>query len=180
MGHCTSICTYPVTTDTKAIFAELNADACRESDSRSGLDKPIRFIDYVCKDEEEAREYIRSHDRGWYDQLAVKYYQPVSNESKKFLAAKEKLSELRNEFRVLDRTKLEIKAEFITCKHCKSKINTKYFYGHCCPLCREDARPQTLLNKLNKLEDKIKLAEQKLKEASTKEVYWMVKTEYHV
>ena len=32
----------------------------------------------------------------------------------------------------------------------------------------------------NKLEDKIKLAEQKLKEASTKEVYWMVKTEYHV
>lgn len=39
----------------------------------TGLPSPIRWIDYICKNREEAEEYIKSHDRGWYDSLAVKY-----------------------------------------------------------------------------------------------------------
>lgn len=39
----------------------------------SGLPQPIRWINHVCKDREEAEEYIKSHDRGWYDCLAVQY-----------------------------------------------------------------------------------------------------------
>lgn len=39
----------------------------------SGLSKKIRWIDYVCDTEEEAEVYIKQHDSGWYDQLAVKF-----------------------------------------------------------------------------------------------------------
>ena len=39
----------------------------------TGLGSPIRWINHLCKDREEALEYIESHDRGWYDQLAVQY-----------------------------------------------------------------------------------------------------------
>ena len=38
-----------------------------------GLPNPIRWIDHLCKNREEAYEYIQSHDRGWYDCLAVQY-----------------------------------------------------------------------------------------------------------
>lgn len=180
MGHCTCIRVYPATTDAKTISADMNDIARCNSDTRSGLDKPIRFLNIVCNDDAEAEKRIRENDKGWYDQLAVKYYEYKSNETKKYLAAKAKLDELNKEFRELDRTKLEIKTDFVTCKHCKSKINSKYFYNHNCPLCKKDARPQTLLNKLKKLQEKIAVAVQKVREASTKELYWMVKIEYHV
>ena len=38
-----------------------------------GLPSPIRWIDHLCKSREEAEEYIQTHDRGWYDCLAVRY-----------------------------------------------------------------------------------------------------------
>lgn len=40
-----------------------------------GLPHPIRWIDHLCKNCDEAYEYIESHDRGWYDSLAVQYKQ---------------------------------------------------------------------------------------------------------
>ena len=39
----------------------------------SGLPHPIRWINHICKNREEAEEYIKRHDRGWYDCLAVQY-----------------------------------------------------------------------------------------------------------
>ena len=38
-----------------------------------GLPNPIRWIDHVYENREEAMEYIKLRDRGWYDSLAVKY-----------------------------------------------------------------------------------------------------------
>ena len=39
----------------------------------TGLPNPIRWIDTVCKNYDDAEEYIKCHDKGWYDCLAVKY-----------------------------------------------------------------------------------------------------------
>ena len=51
-----------------------NFVACEDYEEGAvGLPNPIRWIDRVCKNREEAEEYIKSHDRGWYDCLAVKY-----------------------------------------------------------------------------------------------------------
>ena len=53
-----------------------NFVACADYEEGAvGLPQPIRWIDRVCKNREEAEEYIESHDRGWYDCLAVKYKQ---------------------------------------------------------------------------------------------------------
>ena len=180
MGHCISYNSFSVKTDVKKIQSKLNKKAIKESDTHSELGYPIRFIDVICKDEKEAKEYINSHDGGWYDNLAVKYYHTVPNESKKYLAIKEKVNTLRKKYYALENTNDEIKTDFLTCKFCKSKFNTKYYKGRCCPVCCEDIRSKTLLNKINKLQEKVMEAEKKLKEASNKELYWLVKIEYHV
>ena len=39
----------------------------------TGLPNPIRWIDHLCKNRDDACEYIEAHDRGWYDSLAVQY-----------------------------------------------------------------------------------------------------------
>ena len=38
-----------------------------------GLPQPIRWIDRLFPNRDEALDYIESHDRGWYDCLAVRY-----------------------------------------------------------------------------------------------------------
>lgn len=51
-----------------------NYVACEDyEEGATGLPQPIRWIDHLCKNRDEATEYIASHDRGWYDCLAVKY-----------------------------------------------------------------------------------------------------------
>ena len=59
----------------KQIEKHLNHFVAMEDwqEGASGLPSPIRWIDRVCKNYEEAEEYIKSHDRGWYDCLAIKY-----------------------------------------------------------------------------------------------------------
>ena len=50
--------------------------ACEDyEEGATGLPQPIRWIDRLCKNRDEALEYIESHDSGWYDCLAVKYKQ---------------------------------------------------------------------------------------------------------
>lgn len=44
-----------------------------EGEGARGLFTPIRWIDHLCKDRDEAIEYIKEHDRGWYDSLACLY-----------------------------------------------------------------------------------------------------------
>lgn len=53
-----------------------NYVACEDyEEGATGLPSPIRWIDHLCKNRDEALEYIKSRDRGWYDCLAVQYKQ---------------------------------------------------------------------------------------------------------
>lgn len=48
--------------------------ACEDyKEGATGLPRPIRWIDHLCKNRDEALGYIESRDKGWYDCLAVKY-----------------------------------------------------------------------------------------------------------
>lgn len=171
---------FPVTTDTKKIQDKLNRKAIRESDTHCGLDNPIRFIDVVCENEEEAKKYIKAEDNGWYDNLAVKFYHRIPSKNKKYLSFKEKLKTLTKESYDLNQANYEIKTAFSTCKYCKSRFNTEHYKGKYCPVCHEDIRPKSLLNKINKLEGKIREINQKLNNVADKELCWLVKIEYHV
>lgn len=51
-----------------------NYVACEDyEEGASGLPQPIRWINHLCKNRDEAMEYIKARDRGWYDCLAVQY-----------------------------------------------------------------------------------------------------------
>lgn len=179
MGHCISYNSFPIKTDVKKIQNELNKKAIRESDTHSELNSPIRFIDIICKNEKEAKEYINSHDGGWYDNLAVKYYHTAPNKNKKCHMLGIKLHKLIQEYSDLEQERLEINKPFHTCRICKSKFNTKYFIGKNCPVCHNDIRLKSLLNKINKLQKKINETDQKISMLN-KELFWLVKIEYHV
>ena len=57
----------------KTIAKECDEIAEQNSDCGGGLYKPIRIIDRVFEDFEDARLFIEDHDSGWYDNLMVKY-----------------------------------------------------------------------------------------------------------
>lgn len=66
--------TYHCSVSQKKIEKELNKYAERYSDYGGGLPSPIKWHkDVVCKNVEEAMEWVREHDSGWYDQIAVYY-----------------------------------------------------------------------------------------------------------
>lgn len=83
---------------------------------------------------------------------AVKYKIGIEP-SPKIITLSEKLEKKKT---LLENYKKEIKekfkAEFMTCKSCKSRLNMKYVKNYNCPLCNEELRNATLLQKLKKTE----------------------------
>lgn len=75
MAHNTRYLTYSSSVSQKAVQKRLDhfVSVEDEEEGAAGLPNPIRWIDHTCKNYDEAEEYIKSHDRGWYDCLAVKY-----------------------------------------------------------------------------------------------------------
>ena len=83
----------------------------------------------------------------------------------------------------------DVKSQYIGCKHCGSKINKDYLTQNHCPICRQDLRPQSVLDSIEKmklklvqLQEDIKKEEKKEQEKYKKraEEHWLVKIEYHV
>lgn len=178
---------YDEKVDKAKVQKQAEAYASREGD---GLCGTIRWIDHVCANEEEAKEYINSHDKGWYDQLAVKFYEATKPAvSKTIDSLKERLS--KEQIKVREYEKLHsvknLKAEFVSCPKCKSKLKREYLYNSC-PLCRSDLRSKTVLDTIAKYNTNITALNAKLtqevnafnaKHIKSAKVKWLVKTEFH-
>ena len=84
MGHNIHFAEYSENVNKKQVQAEWDDYAAKEDwqEGSSGLGSDIRWIDHICESREEAEEYIRSHDKGWYDQLAVKFRKPTNESAK--------------------------------------------------------------------------------------------------
>lgn len=141
--------------------------------------------DAICNNRADAEKWISEHDKGWYDQLAVRYYKPIPFKSKKLdeLDAKVKeaftvFNERNNANYIKTRT-----SEFIGCGNCKSRLASKYLQGNFCPICRADLRPDTTLKSIaaakNKWENAQKTRQEYINKHSQKEIHWLVKIEYH-
>jgi hypothetical protein len=165
-----------------------------EKEGCSGLDKPIRWIDKILPNLEAAEEYIRNHDSGWYNQLAVKYRADVPGlTSKTQEILQERAGRLRARANELSSNihYKGVKSAFITCRNCGSKLASGYFgksIVNNCPVCRSDLRPQSTLDLIAKAEANAKKAEKDLavenaklqkKAADKAEIQWLVKIEYH-
>lgn len=184
---------YDENVNKKAVQAEWDNHVRREcwQEGASGLDQPIRWIDHVCENQEEAEKYITSHDKGWYDQLAVKFRSyPTLAPTKALEELKRRLASEQNKKYnyAVAHSIVTFKAEFVGCPNCGSKLKRTLLKDNSCPLCRTDLRSKTTIETLERYEHniqhlrkQIKAEERKIEERNRKKavIKWLVKIEYH-
>lgn len=177
---------YKENVDRTKVWAELSdyVEHCTWTEGGNGIEF-IRWNEYVCSSYEEAKKWIEEHDKGWYEQLAVKYYAPINTKTakteeldKKIKEAYDIYSQRNNACYPKTRT-----SEFIGCGKCKSRLASKYLLGNFCPVCRTDLRPDTTLKAIaaakTKWENAQKAKKEYIDKHSKKEIRWLVKIEYH-
>lgn len=170
----------------KAVLAAIQAEAERYGDGYNG---PLKFHDEIqpleSRDAAEAR--IRSLDKGWYDDHAVRYIDhSEAKETKRMTEIRARIQETRDKMTVYRRehSVTNFKAEFIGCPNCGSKISRKYLRADNCPVCRADMRSETTKKTLAGYEAKIRdlnaqIEQERRKQTSARKVLWLVKYEYH-
>lgn len=191
MSHNVHTSTYPENVDKKAVQREWDEYAAHEDwqEGCSGLPRNIRWIDHTCEDYAAAEEYIKSHDDGRYDQLAVKFKDyPRSKPTKEIEVLAERVKVLRGKINDIENVVhyKDVKAEFVSCRNCGSKIARAFIKSNYCPVCRADLRPQSTLDRLASLKTSRDEAQKKYEAAVDKAakknkpvIKWLVKIEYH-
>lgn len=80
MGHLTCLNVFSFKKTKKHIERYVNEVARKEGDYGTELPKPIRWYENkIYNSKEEAEKAIRAKDKGWYDQLAVLFREPVGD-----------------------------------------------------------------------------------------------------
>lgn len=151
-----------------------------------GTDR-IAFSDVVCDNYDAAHTYIQKIDKGFYDGLAVKYYdfskvkgtKKVDDLEKKIAETREKKSAFADAHSVKSQ-----KAAFIGCPKCGSKLSRERLRGNSCPLCGMDLRAPSTLERLKSYDTRIseyekQIAEERQKNKKKARIMWLVKFEYH-
>ncbi len=186
MGH--NIC--HMTADEKCDRRKImNAIIERAMDDGDGYNGPMHWHDEVppLKNCDEAEKWIEAHDTGWYDDHAVRFYDYTSAE------ITPKIKELQNKHAAIilkigeyekQHSVKNLKAAFIGCPECGSKLAKDRLHSEFCPLCRTDLRSKTTLDTLAGYRQKQsdlwgKIKAEKEKQKSKAKVKWLIKYEYH-
>lgn len=191
MSHNIHHATYPENVNKAKVQHEWDEYARHEDwqEGCSGLGQNIRWLNPICESEEKAYEFLGNNDRGWYDQLAVRYKEyprakptkEVDDLKRRLKEGRERITKINEQAAIQNRTSAKI-----GCPKCESQLALKYLRGQTCPLCGTDLRSPTNLDRLNKarqnvrdLEEKLKAAEEKEARKLKPEIRWLVKIEYH-
>ena len=147
--HNVEYFTYKENVDKRKVVNSLN-DYVAHQDWQEGCSGLYRDI-----------KYIESHDRGDYDNLAVKYKSYANVEIKSTKACenlKTKIADLTDKKRVYETQHgvRNFKSSYIGCSRCGSKVNREYLKGNRCPVCGEDLRGKTTLDTLKRYDERIK------------------------
>ena len=142
-------------------------------------DSGFTFHDHVAESYEDAVEYIKSKDNGWYDDHGCYYKEYEKTKTAK--AAESRIQKMREEKKkyICEHSIKNHKSKFIGCKKCGSKIATA-FLGNSekCPVCHTDLRSDYILERIKKYDSDIKKAEKKT--VSKKyTIRKLVKLEFH-
>ena len=192
MGHAIEHYEFDVMKDKKIIEREMNNRAIEDGDYHSGLNKSIRWLDHICEDRDQAYNYIDSHDKGWYDQLAVKFREyPKCEPTKALLNLKERMQKEREKRDTYEKAHsiAAFKVEYIGYPNCGSKLKRTLLRGNMCPLCGTELRSKTTMETIQRYNENIKKIAQQIKEEERKinkkneknsKIKWLVKIEYHV
>lgn len=200
MSHNISHYTYSLNVNKREVEEEMNELVRHEDwqEGASGLPNPIRWVDRTFNTRDEAEAYIENEDRKhWYNCMAVKYKTVKhdalrqSKQSKKeeeltaaIKAQMDNLNKIEKGASVQNRT-----SEYIGCEKCGSKLKRTLLKTERCPLCGNDLRSKTNLDRManarakyNELIQKRDAEEKKRIESLKKtagEIRWLVKIEYH-
>ena len=186
MGHNICHMTADENCDRRQIMNAITERANRDGDGYSG---PMHWHVEVSplKNREEAEKWIRDHDNGWYDDHAVRFYDYSDAEiTPKIKELQQKHSALTLKIREYEakHSVKNLKAAFIGCPECGSKLAKDRLHGNFCPLCLTDLRSKTTLDNLagyRKKQAEIceKIKDEQEKQKSKAKVKWLIKYEYH-
>ena len=188
MGHNIDYRSYPEAVSRVKVKNELDHFVSMEDwqEGCSGLYNPIRWIETViCDDYEKAIEYIANADRGDYDNVAVRYYNFLPYFDKKVEELEAKKDSAYKKYREVEGIiyPKTVKAAYITCKVCGSKLSRARLTGNNCPLCRNNLCPDSHKGKVKAAKDRFIKASDNLRKykrsKAKKEILWLVKFEYH-
>lgn len=189
--HNIGMRTYPLNVNKDEVKKELDGFVAHE-DWREGCTRlwnDIRWLDVTLESYDKAEAYINAHDRGNYDNLAVKFRctdDSVKNTSKyKTLAEREK--RLIKEYYDMNSALYlrTVKSAYVTCRKCGSKIASKVWGSNKCPVCGQDFRSDTMLERISAKRKAYEKASKERAEYCEKysqkngKVEWLVKFEYH-
>lgn len=192
MSHNIEYYDYPANVNRKKVLASLSqhVSCCTMQEGGHGIDK-IRWLDHVCDTYDEAEEYIKLQDSGYYDQLAIKYRVP-HKPGKKELELKarvQKAQERLQHEKEINRL-AGLKSEYVGCKNCGSKLSREHMLkkarGNFCPVCGADLRSPTVQKTIANAENAYKHAKKAYDEevkravkSGKANIRWLVKIEYH-
>lgn len=174
-------------------FAFYNVDR-EENPSGSYFGPQMHIHDHViCDSWDDAVEWIKEHDNGFYDDHAVRYRKNATTTAA-MRNKKEQIYRIRESHKsFLESAKLKNrKNKFVTCPECGSKINIPALIKYrgertdSCPLCGTSLwskstkeRNQSFLQRIEKAEREYEKLEAKNNKKSSADLGWCVKVEVH-
>lgn len=162
---------------------------------RINMTRGLKFHDNkIFESMNEAENYVSETAQKWSNAIAVQYRVTAQwKPSATLLKLRQQASDLRKKHRELNHTIREAvrarlkRVEFITCKTCKSRMDTRFVErGVQCPICNatfqtktETKRLETIYAKIEKTSEKCKeiakvLQEKADKKDKNKKIEWLV------
>ena len=177
---------YPEKTDKNKIEREA-INYVHSHGDRYGTDKIVFLNNEPFENEDEARNYINEINKVFYGGYAVKFYDysKVKN-TLKIIELQDNITEIlkkRDEYISTHHVK-NFKASFIGCSQCGSKLSKQHLISDKCPVCHNDLRAESTLERIASFDNRIKAYQEKIKQEKQKQkdkatIYWLVKFEYH-
>lgn len=177
---------YPEKTSISVIESDV-INYVKSHGDRYGTERIVILSTMPFDNEEQAETYIREMDRGFYGGYAVKFYDySQTQDTKKTKQLKIKLADImhkKSEYIATHHVK-DFKASYIGCSKCGSKINKQFLRSDKCPVCYQDLRAESILERIANFDTRIIECQEKIQQEIQKqkdkaEKKWLVKFEYH-
>ena len=186
MGHAIYKISVAENCNRESVMREISKRAEREGD---GYWSSMHWHDELppFKNRKEAEEWIDAHDMRNYDDHAVRYYDHTQvSITPKIKELQEKHADLTLKIAAYEKEHSikNLKATYIGCPKCGSKLARNLIRGEKCPLCGEDLRSKTTITTIAGYQGKRKEIAAKIdteykKQTAAKRICWLVKYEFH-
>ncbi len=114
--------------------------------------KGLVFKEKICNTRAQATEYLRSVPGSY----AVKYKIGIEP-SAKMISLQKRLAEKEARLAAYtqEQNEKKFKTDFVSCPHCKSRVNSAFLTPPACPVCGEDMRSETAVKTIQSLTETV-------------------------